>query len=210
MPYLSPRKFVMIAFFILAGFLCAACSGGNRVRNAQSADHRIRPGDVIEVSFEHYSDFNQTTIVGPDGHVSLQAVGELDVSELSSAGLEVAIMQRYEDILPLPKVTVNVHEAKAFTVYFGGQINEPGILEFKSDMTVTQGIIMAGGLKDKVHDHEIYVFRNRGNRGLKTFKMRLHRAKRIENAPRNFKLAPYDVVFVMQISATSSGFGTEI
>ncbi|NIR49370.1 hypothetical protein GWO43_12865 [candidate division KSB1 bacterium] len=77
----------------------------------------------------------------------------------------------------------------------GGEIQKPGIIKFKGDLTLVQGILLAGGLKDRSTEYEAVIFRDRGDEGVKMFRIRI-RKNDTEN--RDFKLAPNDVVFVLK------------
>ena len=77
------------------------------------------------------------------------------------------------------------------------------MVKFKKDLTIVQGILLAGGLKDKSNgSYEIFIFRNRGKEGTKMYKFEIGKKIGATQAKRNFKLAPYDVVFIME-SGTS-------
>lgn len=192
--------------FLLFAITCllSACSTTQVMRNHDSASsYKIRPGDIIEVKFEYYPDFDQTLIVQPDGAVSLNAVGKIDVIDLTSQEMQGVLYDKFGQMLAMPNLQVNIHESVNFTVYVGGDIKSPGIVKFKSKLTLVQGILLAGGLKATSTDYEVFVFRSRGEQGMKTFKFDLNRNDSGKKSKRNFQLAPYDVVFVMKSTKTA-------
>jgi len=190
-------------------FLLVSCSGSGTLRTSDTSSYRIRAGDIVEVKFEYYPDFDQTVIIPPDGLVPFNAVGKIDVIDLSRSELKEILSDKYGQLLAIPKVEVNVHEAKNFTVYVGGDINKPGIVKFRSNLTLLQGILLAGGLKTTSVKYEIFIFRSRGGSGMKTYKFDLSRDVN-KNPPRNFQLAPYDVVFVLKASANEDNKNEKI
>lgn len=182
-------------------FYLASCSVGRQVKSTDTPQYRIRPGDVVQVKFDHYPDFDQTVFVQPDGIVSFSAIGKIDVINLSASELRTVLSARYGQMLSVPILQVDVHNSAKFTVYIGGDIKKPGVVKFQSNLSLVQGILLAGGLRAKSDQYEIFVFRSRGNAGMKTFKFYLGESKE-KRLNRNFQLAPYDVIFVLRTTET--------
>lgn len=203
-----------LIFMIPSMSLLTACSlisdAKLKSKLREPPKYKIRSGDVIDVKFEYYPDFNRTLIVTSEGTINLQAIGELKVVGLTAEGLELILKKGYSRILAMPTIRVTVRESTSFIVYVSGHITNPGIVKFKSGLTVDQSILLAGGLKSKSIDYVIYILRNLGPEGMKTFKIKLDRKSRHNKVKRNFKLAPYDVVFVMKDPETETPLGKEI
>jgi len=83
------------------------------------ANYRLRPGDVIEVKFERYPDFNQTVVVQAEGTISLRGACELTVINLSSDSVEELISEEYRQFLaePVIEVTVPPHVKSFFRLF---------------------------------------------------------------------------------------------
>ena len=71
-------------------------------------------GDVIEIKFFRNTEFNETVTVRPDDRISLQKVGELEVSGMTPSQLDSVITAIYSEFVLEPEVTVIVRQ-------FGGQ-----------------------------------------------------------------------------------------
>jgi len=184
--------------------LLISCTGPGELRVPDRHVYKIRPGDIIEVKFEYYPDFDQVVIIPPDGLVPFNAVGKIDVFDLSRNELQEILNEKYSRLLAMPRIDVKVHDAKNFTVYVGGDINNPGMVKFRSNLTLLQGLLLAGGLKNTSNQYEVYIFRSRGSSGMKTYKFDLSKNNNVNNAPREFQLAPYDVVFVLKANAVDN------
>lgn len=192
------------ALLLTTVLLLVSCSGSGKLRVADDTPYKIRPGDIVEVKFEYYPDFDQIVIIPPDGLVPFNAVGKVDVFDLSRKQLQEILNEKYSRLLAMPRVDVKVHDAKNFTVYVGGDINNPGMVKFRSNLTLLQGLLLAGGLKNTSSQYEVYIFRSRGSSGMKTFKFDLSKNNNVNNAPRDFQLAPYDVVFVLKANGVNN------
>lgn len=185
-----------------------ACSSSSNlwIKSAKpnTRKYKLRPGDVIEIKFGYYPDFNQTIMIAPNGTANLRALGEIKISGLTLEALESLLNEKYGNWLVEPNLKVIIRESSKYTVYIGGEVLKPGLLSFKGNLTVVQAILMAGGLKDKITDLEVLIFRNQGTEGVKMYKIKLKEKALGKQANRNFKLAPYDVIFVLKTSVGKS------
>ena len=177
--------------------MSAACSGSYK-GGTSSEDSGLRPGDVIEIEFQRYTDFDQTVIVHPDGKIALLAVADLAVLNVTKLELTRILHLKYAALLDNPQVSVEIVKASNFQIYMGGNLQRPGVVKFKGNLSIAQGIQLAGGLKDPSSDYKVVVFRKQGKSGMKVHKFELKSEIRIDNSLANFILAPYDVVFVVR------------
>lgn len=199
MPKIKINPAVVILVLAVSNFFMA-CSGKLVNRGRLNAnEYQVGHGDVLEIKFDYHPDFDQTVIVGPNGKTSFRALEEFQVKDLTISEVRQNLIKKYGEMLAAPGLQVKVHESSKFSIYVGGHIKKPGMVKFKKDLTIVQGILLAGGLKDKSHgSYEIFIFRNRGEEGTKMYKFEIGKKTGAKQAKRNFKLAPYDVVFIME------------
>lgn len=208
------KSVLLTTILLITGLCFHACAGlstGNSGKHDVHKAVKIRSGDVIQIEFEYYPDFNQILIVKPDGKVSLQAIGDLTVTDLTPNKLEHLLNEKYGEILAMPRISVRIQETTRFSIYVGGDIKNPGIVKFKDNLNLFQGLLLAGGLKSNFLNHEVFVFRKNGLDSVKRYKLDLTEKTHADTI-RSFKLAPFDVVFVMKFSETDmkTNAGTEI
>ena len=197
--FLRPVRKLGLALIGLMGL--AACSAPLKTNTLAESERKVRYGDVVEITFPRYPEFNQSAMVMPDGTVRLLGLGSIKVRNLSQSVLEALVAEQYRRILSEPAVSVNVLEASNFSIFMAGDLKKPGIIKFREDMTIVQGILLAGGLIDKSVDHEVVIFRDDGKGGVKIVRFEIRRLDKSDDRKhRLFKLAPYDVVFVMKAS----------
>jgi len=131
MPNIKINPAVVILVLAVSNFFMA-CSGklvDHRRLNAN--EYQVRHGDVLEIKFDYYPDFDQTVIVGPDGKTSFQDIEELQVKDLTISELRQNLMKKYGKVLASPGLQVKVHESSKFSIYVGGHIKKPGMVKFK-------------------------------------------------------------------------------
>lgn len=198
MPNIKVNPTIIILILSFSNFFVACSAKFAEYARVGVSEYEVRQGDVLEIEFDYYPDFNQTVIVGPNGKTSFRALEELQVQDLTIGELRQNLTKEYGRMLAEPKLRIRVHESSKFSIYVGGHIKKPGMVKFKRGLTIVEGILLAGGLKDKSkRSYEIFVFRNRADKGVKMYKFAIGKKIDVKQAKRNFKLAPYDVVFVM-------------
>jgi polysaccharide export outer membrane protein len=121
--------------------------------------YRINPSDTLELTFALTPEFNQTVTVQPDGYITLRAVGDLQAEGQTLPELTESIKTAYSKILQDPQITVNPRdfEKPYFTV--GGQVGKPGKFDWRSEVTLTQAIAIAGGFTDAAKHSQVLLFR---------------------------------------------------
>src|ERR1019366_3139567 len=98
--------------------------------------YRLRKSDVIDVKFTFSPEFNQTTTVQPDGYITLDGAGAIQVENKTLAELTESIRQAYSGILHEPVITVSLKDFDKPFFLAAGQIGKPGKYELRSDTTL--------------------------------------------------------------------------
>ncbi len=196
------------ACFVLTGMLWA-CAGTMPPQPdaPKPGERKVQYGDVVEVVFEDYPEFNQSAMVTAEGTVRLLGLGAIRVKDVPQSRLTALVAEKYRQILSEPGVSVNVLDGSNFSVYVGGDIKKPGLIQFRQDLTIVQGILLAGGLVDKGAEYEVVIFRDHGRAGVKVIRFTITKTEKLN---REFKLAPYDVVFIMKAASKKDKPGVTI
>ena len=73
-----------------------ACSGRLvNQRHFKTNEYQVRQGDILEIKFDYYPDFDQTVIVGPNGKTSFRDINELRIKNLTVNELRQNLMREY-------------------------------------------------------------------------------------------------------------------
>lgn len=123
----------------------------------------IQPGDQIEVRFLYHPYFNATAPVRPDGKITLQMVHDVQAAGLTPMQLWYYLTKRYEQLLDREDITVTLKSfaaaGKGQSIYVGGEVALPKMLEMTPGMTVVQALYEAGGIRDTGNTESILVLR---------------------------------------------------
>src|SRR5262249_24062664 len=91
--------------------------------------YRLRPSDVVEVSFTGSPEFNQILRVQPDGFVTLKDAGIVSAQGLTLPEFTDAVRQAYRGYLHDPQVAVALKEFEHPSFIVGGEVGRPGKYE---------------------------------------------------------------------------------
>jgi polysaccharide export outer membrane protein len=119
--------------------------------HAQSAGYRIQPGDQLAITVLEDESLNRTTLVLPDGQISVPLAGSIQAAGRSVSSVESTIADRLASNFAVrPSVFVSVtavtEEVETFPIFVVGQVGEPGVREVEPGTTLLQAIALAGGL----------------------------------------------------------------
>jgi len=133
-----------IPAFLLA-FLLAAPEAG-----AQTADYRIQPGDMLQVTVLEDQTLNGSLLVTPDGRISMPLAGNVRVSGQTVDSVERLIADRLASnfaVRPNVFVALTAVDAAAgnFNIFVLGEVASPGMREVPVGTTLLQALALAGG-----------------------------------------------------------------
>ena len=159
-------------------------------------EYRLGFGDVIEIKFFNNERFNETVTVRPDGRISLQRVGDLQISGMTPTQLDSIITETYLQILINPDVTVFVRQFAGYNVYVLGEVNQPGGYPITRNMTLLQLLAEAGGTKDGAQLKSVMVLRPGENGDVSAVRVDLKKPMKGDHIPERYYVRSQDIVYV--------------
>jgi polysaccharide export outer membrane protein len=160
--------------------------------------YRLRPSDVVEVSFTVAPEFNQTLTVQPDGYVMLKDAGLVEVEGLNLEEFSEAVQKAYTGYLHDPQAAVALKEFERPYFIVGGEVGKPGKYELRSDTTVVEAVQIAGGLTQQAKHSQVVLFRRVNDDLVETRVLNLKKMLKRDNLQEDAHLRPGDLVFVPQ------------
>lgn len=195
-----PVLVVLIGLAVLGG---SPCSGQETLIVAPqdlppvlTGPYTIHVGDVLDISFFKTTDFNQTTTVGPDGAISLPLVGRTMVVGRTTEDVTAELMEGYGKEMVNPQITVSVSEFSGLFVYVSGEINRPGMIEYRGGLSLVQAISDAGGFNRRARQNEVLLIRPGPNSKAVGTIVNVKKILRKGQLASDIPLAPLDIVYV--------------
>jgi polysaccharide biosynthesis/export protein len=160
--------------------------------------YRLRPSDVVEISFTVAPEFNQTLTVQPDGYIMLKDAGMVAVQGLNLEQFTTAVQEAYRGYLHDPQVAVMLKDFERPYFVVGGEVGRPGKYELRSDTTVAEAVQIAGGLTMQAKHSQIILFRRVNDDLVETRLLNLKKMLKETSLKEDAHLQPGDLVFVPQ------------
>ncbi|HWC17652.1 MAG TPA: polysaccharide biosynthesis/export family protein [Terriglobales bacterium] len=121
--------------------------------------YSLRPGDVLELSFELSPELNQQISVQPDGYVTLKQIGDFHVAGQSVPEFTQAVKAAYSKFLHDPIITVSLKDFEKPFFTAGGMVAHPGKYEMRGDVTLVEALQQAGGFTEESKHSQVLLFR---------------------------------------------------
>ncbi len=122
-------------------------------------DYRLGPGDVVIIDIYGASQKSNQYTVSPDGDVTIEGFGPVQVSGLTVAQANSKLRQTLGSRYQSSKIRLTVGQTKTIMVNVMGEVNMPGTYTLSAFATVFNALYMAGGPNDIGTLRNIKVFR---------------------------------------------------
>lgn len=152
--------FLSFCLALLASFpVTAQQKEAPQLKTPEVSRYQLVPGDVVEITYRHTPEFNQTVTIHPDGFVVLEIVGDIKLSGLNLEQARQEIIKKASQRLKDPEVTLILKEFQKPYFVVSGEVAQPGKFEIREKITALQAVMMAGGFRDSAKSSQILVFR---------------------------------------------------
>ena len=196
---------------------------GSPTGSAAEKRYVIGAGDELEIKFPYHQGYDQAVKVRPDGKISLNLVKTIQAEGKTPEELEIELNQRYQAFLKRPDLVVIVRNfasnrvfvgetsvpagledlrpvviVRSFSppqLFVGGEVARPGVLAYRSNMTLLSSIIESGGTKPGAQIATVLVLRRTGPAQAVVVRRDL-RPDQQGSDTNDIYLEPFDIVFV--------------
>ena len=160
-------------------------------------EYEIHAGDSLDIKFFYNPELNETVTVRPDGRISLLFAHEVMAAGLTPAELTSIITEKYSTEFVDPKPTVIVATYEGHRAYVDGEVGGSKMIGLSGgDITVSQAIALAGGLKDTAKRREVRVIRLKADKKPFVIPVDLKQVYTGADISQDIVLQPYDIVYV--------------
>jgi polysaccharide export outer membrane protein len=110
-------------------------------------EYVLQRGDVLDIRYRYTPEFDQVVTVGPDQRAVLLNLGTIATAGMTVSQFKSKVAELSNAQLVNPELTVILKEFEKPHVYVEGEVNSPGKVEIRSDISVLDAIALAGGFK---------------------------------------------------------------
>lgn len=126
---------------------------------ATPGDYRLSPGDAVIIDIYGASQKSNQYTVSPDGDVTIEGFGPVQVSGLTVTQANARLRQTLGSRYQSSKVRLTVGQTKTIMVNVMGEVRMPGTYTLSAFSTVFNALYMAGGPNDIGTLRDIKIFR---------------------------------------------------
>lgn len=160
--------------------------------------YQLRRGDSFEVQFAFSPELNQTVTVQPDGYITLKSAGTISAEGQTIPELTKTIEQAYSAILNKPVVTIDLKDFDKPYFIASGQLGKPGKYDLRSDLTLTEGVAIAGGFTEASKHSQVILFRPQQNGMSEARVVNVKKMLKSHDLTEDIHLLPGDMIYVPQ------------
>lgn len=131
---------------------------------ADSDNYVIGPEDVLYIYVWKEENLSRTVPVRIDGMISIPLVDDIKAAGMTPLQLKEVLLAKLREFVETPDVTIIVTEANSYKVYVQGEVKNPGVFRLRTETTLVQLIIMAGGFTDWANQKKITIMRKEGGK----------------------------------------------
>jgi polysaccharide export outer membrane protein len=158
--------------------------------------YRLRPGDVLDLTFLLTPEFNQTLTVQADGYITPRGLGGLRAEGRTIPELVQLLEAGYKGILHQPVITVDLKDFEKPYFVVNGQVEHPGKFDLRGNTTVAEAIALAGGFKENAKHSQVLLFRRISDQWAEVKTINLKQMLNAKNLSEDARLHPGDLLFV--------------
>lgn len=127
---------------------------------ATPQNYRLGPGDAVYIDIYGASQKTIEATVSPDGEVTIEGFGPVNVSGLTVAQANAKLRSTLGTRYTSSKIKLTVGQTRTIMVNVMGEVKTPGTYTLSAFATVFHALYMAGGVSDIGTLRNIKVFRN--------------------------------------------------
>ena len=109
-------------------------------------DYTLGKNDVVEILVRGQADFSGNFIIGPDGKIQYNYVGDVKAEGLTKHELKEVLTEELKRFVKVPDVSVSILGYNSKTFYILGDVGGPGKFAMRGDSIKLRDALVVAGL----------------------------------------------------------------
>lgn len=139
---------LVLTFLILISFKCLCL------------EYVIGVDDKLNINLWKDTDMSGEWLVKENGNINYPLLGEVKVEGLTLEEARLKLTELLREYYQEPQINITVSEYGSCEVYVLGEVNNPGVVNYKREASVLEAILKAGGFTDNSRENSTMVIRN--------------------------------------------------
>ena len=140
----SRPRWIVVAVLLAAALATPAAAVGEEV----APGYEIGIEDVLRIVVWGETDLSDSVKVRPDGKITMPLINDIAVVGMTPEAVREKIAGELKEFVRDPNVTVIVDEINSFRIYFLGEVNNQGPIQFYKPTRLLQALASAGGMTE--------------------------------------------------------------
>jgi polysaccharide export outer membrane protein len=111
-------------------------------------EYRLEYSDSLTIVFRYTPEFNQEVTIGPDGRAVIAGLGTIVARGLTLDQFHNQVVSVASIHLVNPEVSLTLKNFVKPHVFVEGEVNTPGRVDLRGDISALDAIALAGGFRD--------------------------------------------------------------
>lgn len=158
--------------------------------------YQLHAADVLELNFPFTPEFNQTVTIQPDGYITLRGIPSIRVQGQTVPEVTATLQAAYSKILHDPVIDVGLKDFEKPFFIVGGEVGHPGKFELREETTATEGVEIAGGLRESAKHSNVLLFHRVPQGWIQAKKINMKKMLSAGNLNEDVYLQPGDFLYV--------------
>lgn len=158
--------------------------------------YQLHAADVLDLNFPFTPEFNQTVTIQPDGYITLRGIPSIRVQGQTVPEVTATLQTAYSKILHDPVIDVGLKDFEKPFFIVGGEVGHPGKFELREDTTATEGVAIAGGLRESAKHSKVLLFHRVPQGWIQVKKINMKKMLSAGNLNEDVYLQPGDFLYV--------------
>jgi polysaccharide biosynthesis/export protein len=206
-PHKPGRPGIALLLLALFGVALGACAQPKLEPGAPvtEPEYRIAPPDLLTITVRPEPVITREVQVRPDGKISFDLIGEIDVYGKTVAEIRDDITTRIREFIVAPDVTVTLTASNSRRYYVFGEVGKPGAYPLEGEVRVIEAIAQAGGPNEYAALNSTRLSRPTAGEPL-IYGVKLYDIMQLGKGDTNYTLQPGDVVYVPPNFSAQMGY----
>ncbi len=202
---MSYKLRTIYSILILSGFICLFGCVNNYPLLETQGEHdpvkntyRIGPGDQIDIQVWRNQDLTLSTVVRPDGNITMPLIDDVQASGKTPMELAKDLEEALAFYVKDPIVTVMMAQFVGTyddTVRVVGEALAPQSIPYREGMTLLDVMIVVGGLTEFAHGNNSVLVRHYSE-GKQSYRIRLDDLIKSGDIEANALVQPGDILII--------------
>lgn len=154
------------------------------------------PGDEFRIDVYGEEGLSGEYTVSSDGTINYPHIGRITVAGRTCGELERELSEGLANgYLRNPSVSCSLTEYNSKRVFIFGEVNNPGSYAYDRDLTIVDGLALAGGLTERANSNNTKLTREINGSEVQ---VRVPMQEVVEGRRENLELLPGDILYVPQ------------